>query len=130
MIVVDSSVWVDFFNGIETKETDRLQSLLGVEPIIIGDLILAEVLQGFRLDRDYRRALELFQDFPVVGMVGPEMAVQSARNYRSMRKRGITIRKTIDVMIATYCIYHSLALLYSDLDFRPFAEYLGLIEAM
>ncbi len=126
MIVVDTSVWIDYFNGKVNTETDFLDNLLAQRVIILGDLILAEILQGFYKDQDYRRARKLLQTFPVVEMVGREMAEKTAQNYRRLRKRGITVRKTIDVMIGTYCIEHDLPLLYTDRDFDPMVEYLGL----
>lgn len=127
MLVVDSSVWIDYFNGRHTTQTDFLHDSLSQQEIIMGDLILAEVLQGFRTDADFHRARELFLAFPVVTMLGEEMAVRSAENYRTLRKNGVTVRKTIDVMIASYCIEHALPLLYSDRDFDPMVEYLGLL---
>ena len=126
MILVDSSVWIDYFNGVVTPQTDTLDALLGVEWIAVGDLILAEVLQGFRRDRDYRVARELLDSLTMLEMVDREIAVKSAENYRRLRKRGVTVRKTIDALIATYCIEHQLPLLHADKDFEPFHEYLGL----
>ena len=126
MIVVDSSVWIDFFNGIRTPETDRLAALLGSEPLLIGDLILAEVLQGFRHDRDFERAREALGRLPFAPMVGRDIALASARNYHRLRARGVTVRKTIDMLIATFCLENGHALLHSDRDFDPMAEHLGL----
>lgn len=127
MIMVDSSVWIDYFSGIDNPQTQRLDVALGSHPIVIGDLIMAEVLQGFRRDRDYQVARSLFQDLPVLPLLGRAMALKSAENFRALRKRGITIRKTADVIIATFCIANELPLLYSDRDFDPFVEHLGLI---
>ncbi len=129
MIFVDSSVWIDYFRGITTKETDLLDELLGVEPIVIGDLVLAEVLQGFQNDRDFNQAKKLLTSLVMVQMLGQEIAIQSARNFRSLRKGGITIRKTIDTIIATYCIENELPLLHSDRDFDAFVEHLNLRSA-
>ena len=126
MILVDSSVWIDYFNGRETRETNAFQNLLGQQEIVVGDLMLTEVLQGFVSDIHYRRAKQLLREFPTVTMLGPEMAIRSADSYRILRKRGVTVRKTIDVMIGTYCIVYSIPLLYSDRDFDPMARYLGL----
>ena len=126
MILVDSSVWIDYFNGHRTPRTDKLDALLGVEMLGIGDLILAEVLCGFRLDSDFRKAKELLTSLAVFDMLGAENAVRSAENYRTLRKRGVTVRKTADVMIATFCIAGKHALLFSDKDFVPFVEHLGL----
>lgn len=127
MIMVDSSVWIDYFSGIDNPQAQRLDVALGSHPIVIGDLILAEVLQGFRRDRDYRVARSLFEDLPVLPLLGRAMALKSAENFRALRKRGITIRKTAEVIIATFCIAKELPLLYSDRDFDPFVEHLGLI---
>jgi predicted nucleic acid-binding protein len=126
MIFVDSSVWIDYFNGRNTKQTDLLDSLLGQEPIIIGDLILAEVLQGFREDEDFNRAMALFDCLLFRPMLGKELAIKSAENYRRLRKKGVTISKTIDVMIATFCIENRLPLLHNDKDFEPMTKYLRL----
>lgn len=127
MIVVDSSVWIDYFNGRATPRTNRLDRLLGVEPLAIGDLILTEVLQGFTSDTDYRQARQLLTTLTVFDMLGTELALKSADNYRALRQRGITIRKTIDTVIATFCIERQHPLLFEDRDFLPFVEHLGLI---
>lgn len=129
MILVDSSVWIDFFNGADTPEVDFLSGCLGLRPVTIGDLMLAEVLQGFRKDKDFRTALELFDSVPVVDLAGREIAIRAARNFRKLRATGFTVRKTIDCVIATYCIVHKLPLLQNDRDFEPFHEHLGLQRA-
>jgi predicted nucleic acid-binding protein len=129
VIFVDSSVWIDYFRGVATKETELLDELLGVEPIVIGDLVLAEVLQGFKSDRDFNQAKKLLTSLVMVEMLGQEIAIQAARNFRSLRDRGITVRKTIDTIIATYCIANDLALLHSDRDFDAFVEHLNLRSA-
>lgn len=126
MIVVDTSVWIDYFNGRPTPEAAHLDSLLVREPLVIGDLILAEVLQGFRSDLDFRRALALLSALEFHAMVGREVAVESARNYRRLRARGVSVRKTIDVLIGTFCIRSGHQLLYADGDFDPMERYLGL----
>jgi len=126
LILVDSSVWVDYFRGNNTPQTDRLDLLLGREPLAIGDLILAEVLQGFDSDRDFRQARRVLTSLLVVDLGGVEIAIQAAKNFRILRRRGVTIRKTIDTIIATRCIESGYELLYSDRDFDPFAQYLGL----
>jgi predicted nucleic acid-binding protein len=125
--LVDSSVWIDYFRGLATPQTDKLDALLGSEPLAIGDLMLAEVLQGFIPDREFDRALELLQTLTVIDIAGQGIAIQAARNYRALRARGVTIRKTIDTLIATRCIEDGHALLYSDRDFDPFVEHLGLV---
>lgn len=129
MIVVDTSVWVDYFNGTDTAQAETLDALLGQEPVAVGDLILVEVLQGFRSDRDYRQAKDLLTSLTVFEMLGVETAVRSADHDRALRGRGVTIRKTVDVVIATFCIADGHALLYSDRDFDPFVEHLGLQSA-
>jgi hypothetical protein len=126
MILVDSSVWIDYFNGKTTPKTDWLDSALGNQPILIGDIILTEVLQGFRNDEDFKTAKSLLLDFPVMGMLGQELAIISALNYRRLRKRGVTIRKTIDVIIGSFCIYNNFSLLHDDRDFGPLEKYLNL----
>ncbi|MDH7512330.1 MAG: PIN domain nuclease [Clostridiales bacterium] len=126
MILVDSSVWIDYFNGEKTRETDWLDSALGNKPIIMGDLILAEVLQGFQSEHDFRTAKNLLLDFPFMEMVGKTIAIKSAINYRFLRKKGVTVRKTIDVMIGTFCIHHNFSLLHDDSDFDPLEKYLKL----
>ena len=126
MIVVDSSVWIDYFNGRDTPQASKLDELLGVELIGIGDIILTEVLQGFRIDADYDTAKQLLTSLTMFNMLDIEVAVKSADNFRILRKQGITIRKTIDVIIATFCIENDHALLFSGKDFMPFVEYLGL----
>ena len=126
MILVDSSVWIDYFNGKKTSQTDWLDSALGNKPIIIGDLILTEVLQGFQSGNDFRKAKKILFEFPFMEMVGQNMAIKSAANYRLLRKKGVTIRKTIDVMIGTFCIYYHFSLLHDDRDFDPIEKYLKL----
>lgn len=130
MILVDSSVWIDFFRGTVTPQTERLDALLGSELLVVGDLILAEVLQGFSSERDFNQARKLLTALDVVTLGGPEIAIQAARNFRTLRARGVTIRKTIDTLIATRCIESDYALLFSDRDFEPFVEHLGLRSAI
>jgi len=126
MILVDSSVWIDYFNGHKTWQTNLLNNHLSDVPIIIGDLILTEILQGFRSDNDYKSAKYYLSDLPFRQMGGYQVAVQSAQNYRILRKQGVTVRKTIDVIIGTYCIMEGLLLLHDDRDFDPMAHYLSL----
>ena len=128
MIVVDSSVWIDFLNGRKAAHVDHLQAALGVDEIIVGDLMLCEVLQGLDSERDARQVETLLRRFEIVPMAG-EATVSAARNFRSLRRRGITIRKTIDLLIGTWCIENRRPLLHNDSDFRPMAQHLGLIEA-
>ena len=126
MLVVDTSVWVDYFNGAETPQTDYLHISLNTTPILIGDLILAEVLQGFRHDPDFEKVRRALGKFIQESMVTPELAVQSARNYRFLRQKGVTVRKTIDSLIATFCIENNHQLLHNDGDFDGYEKYLGL----
>jgi predicted nucleic acid-binding protein len=126
MILVDSSVWIDYFNDKITKQTNLLDSLLGSELIVIGDLILTEVLQGFQQDRDFNKARKLLDSLIFRQMLGRQLAIKSAENYRTLRKKGVTVRKTIDVIIATFCIANNLPLLHSDRDFRPMEKHLNL----
>nr|WP_229264688.1 PIN domain nuclease [Duganella sp. 1411] len=128
--MVDSSVWIDYFRGIATPQTNMLNALLGNEPIATGDLILTEVLQGFRTDRDFKQARKLLTSLIVVDLGGRAMAIQAASNFRALRSLGVTVRKTIDTMIATRCITDNYHLLYSDRDFDPFVTYLGLRSAL
>ncbi len=129
MIVVDSSVWIDFFNGASTPEVERLDGLLGVTPLAIGDLILVEVMQGFRTERDVATARQLFRSLALLPMLGGNNAWKAADHYRQLRRKGITVRKTIDGIIATACIEANLPLLFSDRDFQPYVEHLGLEAA-
>ena len=126
MIIVDSSVWIDFFNGVETRESAQLADLLPNEQIGIGDLILAEVLQGFSSDSDFNIAKDHFSLLTCYAMVSPVYALTSAINYRRLRRQGITIRKTVDMLIGTFCIENDFQLLHSDRDFDYLHEYLGL----
>lgn len=126
MILVDSSVWIDYLRGVETRETDRLHGLLGVEPLAVGDLILTEVLQGTGTERDFNEVLRLLDRLDLVSLGGHGVAIQAARNFRVLREKGITVRKTVDCIIATRCIMDDLTLLHSDRDFAPFVAHLGL----
>ena len=130
MILVDSSVWIDYFRGTTTPQVERLDALLGNEPIATGDLILAEVLQGFVSDRDFNQAKKLMTSLVIVDLAGQNIAIQAAKNFRVLRSLGVTVRKTIDTVIATRCIESGLPLLYSDRDFDPFVEHLGLRSAL
>jgi predicted nucleic acid-binding protein len=129
VIVVDSSVWIDFFNGVSTPEVDRLDALLGVTPLAIGDLILVEVMQGFRNERDVATARQLFRSLALLPLLEGSNPWKAADNYRQLRRKGITVRKTIDGIIATACIEANLPLLFSDSDFIPYVEHLGLVAA-
>ncbi len=126
MILVDSSVLIDYFNGKENWQTEKLDEILGKEVIVIGDYILVEVLQGFKNDKDFNTAKNILSSFPCLNLLGEEMAVKCADNYRKLRKKGITIRKTIDVIISTFCIENDIQLLHNDKDFFPLERHMGL----
>jgi predicted nucleic acid-binding protein len=126
LILVDSSVWIDYFKGTITPQTEMLDRLLGREPLAIGDLILTEVLQGFADERDFNEARKMLTSLTVVELGGQEIAIEAAKNLRSLRKPGVRARKTIDTVIATRCIESGYDLLHSDGDFDPFAKHLGL----
>ena len=130
MILVDSSVWIDYFRGTQTPPTEKLDELLSSEPIAVGDLILTEVLQGFGSERDFNEAKRLLTSLLVVELGGRDIAIQAARNFRILRAQGVTIRKTIDTVIATRCIESGFTLLHSDRDFDPFVQHLGLRSAL
>jgi hypothetical protein len=126
MILVDSSVWIDFFNGVESPQVAVLDTRLGEVPILVGDLIMTKVLQGFRQARDFNAAKSALEQFEYRDMLGRDIAVQSAENYRHLRRSGITPRKTIDVVIATFCVQNDVSLLHADRDFDPMEKILGL----
>jgi|SRR6056297_1069020 len=126
MIVADTSAWIDYFNGVLAPHTDRLDSDLETHIIIIGDLIIAELLQGFKTDKEYNTAKKIIEKFEYRDFVGKEIAMKTADNYRYLRKNGITVRKTIDVIIATFCIENEYQLIHNDKDFDPLEEHLGL----
>ena len=126
MILVDSSVWIDYFRDTASPQTQKLDTLLGREPLAIGDLILTEVLQGFTDERAFNEAKRMLTSLTVVELGGQDIAIQAARNFRALRKLGVSVRKTIDTIIATRCIESRYTLLHDDRDFDPFAEHLGL----
>ena len=126
MILVDSSVWIDYFQGKVTAQTEKLDGLLGQELLAIGDLTLTEVLQGFDDERDFHDARKMLTSLIVVELGGQEIAIQAAKNFRALRRLGVTVRKTIDTVIATRCIESGYDLLHNDRDFDPFAKHLGL----
>jgi predicted nucleic acid-binding protein len=126
LILVDSSVWIDYFNGALTPQTEKLDRLLGREPLAIGDLMLVEVLHGFNHDREFATARRLLTSLATIEIGGMDIAMAAAQNYRRLRRLGISVRKTIDAVIATRCIESGYDLLHSDRDFDPFARHLGL----
>lgn len=130
MILVDSSVWIDYFRATDTPQVAVLDSMLGRTPLAVGDLIAAEVLQGVRDEREFKWVKRTFESFTHVNLCDYELAIKASENYRTLRAKGITIRKTIDTLIATRCIEDDLTLLHADRDFLPFAEHLGLRMAL
>jgi predicted nucleic acid-binding protein len=126
VIVVDSSVWIDLLRSRETNSVVKLQSMFDQEPLLVGDLVLCEVLQGLRDDAQARHVEQLLRQFVVVPLCDPDLATRAAANYRFLRSRGITIRQTIDLIIGTFCIERGHALLHSDRDFEPMERLLGL----
>lgn len=130
MILVDSSVWIDYFRASLTPQTDMLHALLAQKVVAVGDLMVVEVLQGTGSDLDFAAILQLLERVTLVTISNHDIAVLAARNYRALRTKGITVRKTIDTLIATRCIIDDIALLHSDRDFQPFVEHLGLRDAM
>lgn len=130
MLLADSSVWIDHFRDRRSPQTDRLAELLASSEMGMCDLVMVEVLQGTDSDREFDRILRLFNALPIITISDEAIALQAARNFRALRNLGITVRKTIDTLIATRCIVDGHALLYSDRDFDPFVEWLGLETAM
>lgn len=130
MILADTSVWIDYFNGVQNPPTDLLDSAIIDGAVAIGDLIFLEILQGIRSDRDYRKTRQLLLTLDQHEMFGRAMAATCAENYRALRKKGITIRKTADVIIASFCIENRMPLLFLDRDFIPFVDHLGLRSAV
>jgi predicted nucleic acid-binding protein len=126
MIVADTSVWIDYFRGVAAPHTDLLDRALSESRIIIGDLILAELLQGFSSEREFQIAKQLMDGLEYRDFVGRDMAMAAAQNYRALRRQGITVRKTIDVLIATFCIENGFGLIHNDRDFEPMEQLLGL----
>ncbi len=128
MILVDTSVWIDYFNGVSSEETDKLDTALINGTVAIGDIILLEILQGIRNDKEYSKTKTMLATLDQYEMFGHSMVSKCADNYRILRKKGITIRKTADIIIASFCIENKLPLLFSDRDFVPFVEHLKLIQ--
>jgi predicted nucleic acid-binding protein len=126
VILVDSSVWIDYFRSVDTPQVALLDSLFGSSPLVVGDLIAAEVLQGVRDERDFKWVKKTLDAFDHIDIAGYDLAIKASENYRSLRAMGITIRKTMDTLIATRCIEDGLTLLHADRDFLPFSQHLGL----
>lgn len=130
MILVDTSVWIDYLNGVQSKHTDSLDSEIVEGIVAMGDLIFLEILQGIRDDREYRKTKRILMTLDRFEMFGQGMPEKCAENYRALRKKGITIRKTTDVIIATFCIEKRMPLLFTDRDFIPFVDHLGLLAVL
>ena len=126
MILVDSSVWIDYLRGTSSPQAEKLDALLGTVPLAIGDLILTEVLQGCATDREFNAVKRTLSTLHTANLGGLELAIEAAKNFRKLRALGFTVRKTIDTVIATRCIMDGLELLHSDRDFDPFEKHLGL----
>ena len=126
MVLVDTSVWIDYFGDVVSAQVQQLDGLVGRKQVLTGDLVLAEVLQGVRSDREFRVVRDALLTLDVVQLTSPTLAVKSAHYYRVLRRHGLTVRKTIDCLIATWCIEHGVPLLYSDRDYEPFVKHLGL----
>ena len=125
-VIVDTTIWIDYLGGASTTQTKWLEEEMDRQRLGILDLILCEVLQGIRDDSVYDQTRKALLNYEVYEMGGVQLAVAAAQNYRSLRKKGYTIRKTIDCLIATYCILNGHTLLHNDRDFEPFEETLGL----
>jgi predicted nucleic acid-binding protein len=128
VIVVDTTVWIDVLKGRNTPHVRHLDAVIGTSEIIVGDLMLCEVLQGLESERIAREVESLLRNYNIVSMAGDAIAVAAARNFRLLRSRGITIRKTIDLLIGTWCIENRFPLLHNDRDFRPIVLHLGMAE--
>ena len=127
MVIVDTTVWIDYLRGLRNKETDYFDSELGRQRFGLTDLILCETLQGIGDDKAFTRVLRELRKFEIFETGGEEMAIEAARNFRGLRQRGRTIRKTIDCLIATFCLRHGHSLLHRDRDYDQFEVFLGLV---
>jgi hypothetical protein len=130
VVIADTSVWIDYFNGTLSVETNALDAALEQGEVAIGDIIFLEILQGFRSDRDYKMARSKLSVLEQYEMLGRDIVIKCADNYRLLKKKGITIRKTNDIIIATFCIENKVPLLFSDRDFLPFVKHLKLKSAL
>lgn len=126
MILVDTSVWIDYFNGIDAWQADALDHALTEETVLVGDIILAEILQGFDKESDYRKAKQALDPLECINLGGKELAIKAASNFRFLRSKGVTIRKTVDMLIGTWCIGTDIELLHNDKDFDQIADHLPL----
>ena len=130
MIIADTSVWIDYFNGKVDSYTDELDKQLNEGNVVLGDLILLEILQGIKSDKEYNKTKMILETLDQYEMLGHNMVTRCANNYRQLRKQGMTIRKTADVIIATFSIENKIPLLFTDRDFKPFVEHCGLISVV
>ena len=126
MVIVDTTVWVDYLRGVESREALYLEAELGREPFGVLDIILCEVLQGIREESAVQQVQSELKRCVIFQSGGEELAIAAAKNYRTLKKRGFTVRKTIDCWIATFCLQHGLSLLHRDRDFNSFEQILGL----
>ncbi len=126
MVIVDSTVWIDYLRGVKTPQTEWLENAIDNQRIGLTDLILCEVLQGVSNEKQFEEVRQTLLKCEVFDTGGTELAIQSAKNYQALRRQGKTIRKTIDCLIATFCILNNHALLHNDQDYDPFEESLGL----
>ncbi len=126
MILVDTSVWIDYFNGVSTEQTEILDRILSEQSVLIADIILTEILQGFVSDKDFRLARQALDPLDCVHIGGKLLALKAASNFRFLRSKGVTIRKTIDMLIGSWCIEHEVELLHNDKDFDQIATQLPL----
>lgn len=126
MILVDTSVWIDYFNGVENKQTESLDRILSEQSVLLGDIILTEILQGFDNDKEFRLAKQALEPLDCVHLGGKSLAIKAASNFRFLRSKGVTIRKTVDMLIGSWCIEHEVELLHNDKDFDQIATQLPL----
>jgi len=126
VILVDTSVWIDYFNGIENKQTESLDRILSEQSVLLGDIILTEILQGFDSDKEFRLAKQALEPLDCVHLGGKSLAIKAASNFRFLRSKGVTIRKTVDMLIGSWCIEHEVELLHNDKDLDQIATQLPL----
>ncbi|GAA5523408.1 PIN domain nuclease [Aliifodinibius salicampi] len=126
MILVDTSVWIDYFNGIENKQTESLDQILSEQTVLVGDIILTEILQGFVNEKEFRLAKQALDPLDCIHLGGKSLAIKAASNFRFLRSKGVTIRKTVDMLIGSWCIEHEVELLHNDKDFDQIANQLPL----
>lgn len=126
MILVDTSVWINYFNGVKNKQTEILDHSLSDQTVLLGDIILTEILQGFDSDKEFHLAKDALDPIDCVHLGGKSLAIKAASNFRFLRSKGITVRKTVDILIGSWCIEHQVQLLHNDKDFDRIASQLPL----